>query len=101
MVGLEWYPCCSLLQPVGLEVIYEALLPWSFFHPLPVMLISSHKNQSVLEMNYISVFGVQITCRNNKIFSLIYKLIMNCIGEYCAGDKIEKNEMGWACGAYG
>jgi len=20
---------------------------------------------------------------------------------YCAGDKIEKNEMGWACGAYG
>jgi len=19
----------------------------------------------------------------------------------CAGDKIEKNEMGWACGAYG
>jgi hypothetical protein len=21
--------------------------------------------------------------------------------EYCAGDKMEKNEMGWACGAYG
>ena len=21
--------------------------------------------------------------------------------EYCAGDKIEKNEMGWACGLYG
>jgi len=21
--------------------------------------------------------------------------------EYCAGDKIEKNEMGWVCGAYG
>ena len=20
---------------------------------------------------------------------------------YCAGNKIEKNEMGWACGAYG
>ena len=20
---------------------------------------------------------------------------------YCAGDKMEKNEMGWACGAYG
>ena len=20
---------------------------------------------------------------------------------YCAGDKIEKNEMGWSCGAYG
>ena len=21
--------------------------------------------------------------------------------QYCAGDKIEKNEMGWSCGAYG
>jgi len=21
--------------------------------------------------------------------------------QYCAGDKIEKNEMHWACGAYG
>jgi len=21
--------------------------------------------------------------------------------QYCAGDRIEKNEMGWACGAYG
>ena len=21
--------------------------------------------------------------------------------QYCAGDKIEKNEMGWACGLYG
>jgi len=21
--------------------------------------------------------------------------------QYCAGDKVEKNEMGWACGAYG
>jgi len=21
--------------------------------------------------------------------------------QYCTGDKIEKNEMGWACGAYG
>ena len=21
--------------------------------------------------------------------------------QYCAGDKIEKSEMGWACGAYG
>jgi len=21
--------------------------------------------------------------------------------QYCAGDKIEKNEMGWECGAYG
>jgi len=27
---------------------------------------------------------------------------MICIlAQYCAGDKIEKNEMGWACSAYG
>ena len=26
--------------------------------------------------------------------------VRGCIG-YCAGDKMEKNEMGWACGAYG
>ena len=24
-----------------------------------------------------------------------------CLIQYCMGDKIEKNEMGWACGAYG
>jgi hypothetical protein len=23
------------------------------------------------------------------------------ITQYCEGDKIEKNEMGWACGTYG
>jgi len=23
------------------------------------------------------------------------------LNQYCAGDKIEKNEMGWVCGAYG
>ena len=24
-----------------------------------------------------------------------------CLPKYCAGDKMEKNEIGWACGAYG
>ena len=27
--------------------------------------------------------------------------VFNLLLLYCAGDKIEKNEMGWACGAYG
>jgi len=45
-----------LLQRLGLEVIHETLLPGSFFHPLPVMFTSLNKNQSVLEINYISVF---------------------------------------------
>jgi len=28
-------------------------------------------------------------------------IIFTCYSCVCAGDKIEKNEMGWACGAYG
>ena len=34
-------------------------------------------------------------------FGYIYIYIYNIYILYCAGDKIEKNEMGWACGAYG
>ena len=33
-------------------------------------------------------------------FSL-YTDVFVLLTKYCAGDKIEKNEMGWACGAYG
>jgi hypothetical protein len=28
-------------------------------------------------------------------------LVMSVLTQYCAGGKIEKNEMGGACGAYG
>jgi len=35
----------------------------------------------------------EIAQRGAKLFVLLT--------QYCAGDKIEKNEMGWACGAYG
>ena len=31
--------------------------------------------------------------------AIIHRLVL--LTQYCAGDKIEKNEMGWACGAYG
>ena len=30
---------------------------------------------------------------------ILHEFVM--LTQYCAGDKIEKNEMGWACGAYG
>ena len=30
--------------------------------------------------------------------SLMYSVLLT---QYCSGDKIEKNEMGWACSAYG
>ena len=38
------------------------------------------------------------------MFISVHRYIINnaiCITQYCAGDKIEKNEMGRACGAYG
>ena len=28
-------------------------------------------------------------------------ILLGVLMQYCAGDKIEKNEMGWACGSYG
>jgi len=40
-----------------------------------------------------------ITCV--KILISHLRLAFCNITQYCAGDKIEKNEMGWACGAYG
>jgi len=33
--------------------------------------------------------------------TLLNGLNIHLLQIYCAGDKIEKNEMGWACGAYG
>jgi len=35
----------------------------------------------------------EIALREAKLFVLLT--------QYCVGDKIEKNEIGWACGAYG
>ena len=37
--------------------------------------------------------------RYNKDCSIVTRICT--LTQYCAGDKIEKNEMGWACGAYG
>ena len=33
--------------------------------------------------------------------SIKNKIVLVLLTQYCAGDKIEKNEMGRACGAYG
>jgi len=35
------------------------------------------------------------------IIIIIVVIVIVLLTQYCAGDKIEKNEMGWACGAYG
>jgi len=39
-----------------------------------------------------------------KVSNIILMFIVHMtvlLTQYCAGDKIEKNEMGWACGMYG
>jgi hypothetical protein len=51
---------------------------------------------------------IQIMCRRNiiftaeRIFRTWYLTIMSVLlTQYCVDDKIEKNEMGWACDSYG
>jgi len=50
-------------------------------------------------------FAIQSTtlseATNSKAERNIYLPYSVLLTQYCAGDKIEKNEMGWACGAYG
>ena len=52
-----------------------------------------------LLLNYSTYFG-----HPSRPSSGVYKTVVAAsvlLTQYCAGDKIEKNEMGWACGAYG
>ena len=43
--------------------------------------------------------------RQTYYFTVLYHVMNDgasvLLTQYCAGDKIAKNEMGWACGAYG
>jgi hypothetical protein len=41
-----------------------------------------------------------LTTTTEHIYIYIYS-ITQLLPQYCVDDKIEKNEMGWACGAYG
>jgi len=45
---------------------------------------------------YFNVLHVRFTLH---FLIVIYGSVL--LTQYCAGDKIEKDEMGWACGAYG
>jgi len=47
-----------------------------------------NKQQQDASMNYCPLYSFVMA-------------IMLGLTYYCADDKIEKNEMGWACGAYG
>ena len=52
--------------------------------------VPQYSNQSVIQ-----------ECITYSIYIYIYIYIESVLlTQYCAGDKIEKNEMGWACGLY-
>jgi len=67
----------------------------------------STKHNNILLFNIINLFVLvkrsNISLFIYNIYFIIvfqfYKFVL--LAQYCAGDKIEKNEMGWACGAYG
>ena len=63
----------------------------------------SFVNTKILHFSWLtSDMNVEAVTYNHAIINAI--LIDNpfvLLTQYCAGDKIEKNEMGWACGAYG
>ena len=69
-------------------------------------LLPAMKEFSILD-NMTFRVGVQETLRRNFRHPVTPELqLVTCqssvlLTQYCAGDKIEKNEMGWACGAYG
>ena len=64
-------------------------------------------------MKFAAFMAFSFTIFLHVILVLFYHCIYGCVFGvflfnsvsyvflYCAGDKIEKNEMGWACGAYG
>jgi hypothetical protein len=51
----------------------------------------------VLQQSWLHTVAVS---DGNVILKIIVKKFV-LLTQYCAGDKIEKNEMSWACGAYG
>ena len=56
-------------------------------------------NQFISSLKNSRKCTIQLGGRSYIRFSLSLVSLGNFI-QYCAGDKIEKNEMGWACGAY-
>ena len=47
------------------------------------------------------LFVIGLICSKYKQLTACYSALdLVLLTQYCAGDKIEENEMGWACGAY-
>ena len=64
---------------VTLPVVLYGCETWS-------LTLREERKLRVFENRVLRIFGAR-------------RLVL--LTQYCAGDKIEKNEMGWACGAYG
>ena len=56
----------------------------------------SQNTTSLLVGNSFLIFPTDV-----RHIDLLIAIRFVLLTQYCAGDKIEKNEMGWACGAYG
>ena len=49
----------------------------------------------------IKIVKIQNMRQLASFFLCFLTTLLVLLTQYCAGDKIEKNEMGWACGTYG
>jgi hypothetical protein len=53
---------------------------------------------------FVQILGIlNVTLKPNFVEKYLRIKVYNAVPltQYCAGGKIKKNEMGWACGAYG
>jgi len=53
---------------------------------------------NVVALDFDYVAGYMYFCDVSA--KTIFRFVLCCCTQYCAGDETEKNEMGWACGTY-
>jgi hypothetical protein len=52
-------------------------------------------------MKYKAEYSLIYCFKGETAFKMSMLSVFVLLTQYCAGGKIKKNEMGWACGAYG
>ena len=104
-IMVAWLPVRMIYVIVA--IIYDNSLLLVF-----VILLNPLKCSASLVCNPHSIltcWKMYTQCNNSGFFEFCSLNIFNCykvakwfvlLTQYCAGNKIEKNEMGWACGAY-
>jgi len=68
--------------------------------PNPVHIPTSHLLETILILTTHLRLGLPSGLPSGFPTKTLYKWFV-LLTQYCAGDKIENNEMGWVCGAYG